>query len=469
MSTSRPKLEGKRKMFRAITSRISHYNHTDRVDMNVEDNNDDTVDVDSHDVSAGMEHKISLATHTDSGPTPAKTQTQKQTHSHTHTLNQQDMNMDIQHHSKVQNSKQANHATSLPVTQGSEVTNYNNTSFSYLESLKKAPSKKRSYFDPNDSTSPSTNQHGSNAKIRAGISIKSKKSSDGTLYSNHSERHQMPKSGTISGVGNESPSTETSLSTDMSFMNKSNSVILNHETVSDMNEYDYKTFSTNHPLMFSKVKAFEQSEMMTKQYFSKFKLENNTKDEEFISKKKNSVKHVDKEIILQIPGISDDEARALLGYKFRDDNYQDTDLKRSELPKTPVEKRLYIMKNKLRQISPDELKINKLQSSKLSKSFQNTSEFLKSLEMEEIELWESMDDEFDSNLVQMQREYREGLEQSRQLVDEDTLKSVSNIMRRNKQLNKRTTALENSVSVLLRKRVKDLLQDDSQFILNTEV
>ncbi|KXI72314.1 UNVERIFIED_CONTAM: hypothetical protein ACS92_07700 [Bacillus cereus] len=84
-------------------------------------------------------------------------------------------------------------------------------------------------------------------------------------------------------------------STDINSTDVSDKVSLRQKSEADMDQYDYKTFSTKHPLRLSKRRAFEQAEMAHKMYFAK--------DEELEHKKTG--------MLVQVPGLSPRESREL--------------------------------------------------------------------------------------------------------------------------------------------------------------
>lgn len=164
-------------------------------------------------------------------------------------------------------------------------------------------------------------------------------------------------------------------------MNTTDDVILRDNLGSaGVAPYDYKTFSTNHPLRVSKIRALEQSEMTYRLFFQKFELD----DDIDVDDPDN--------LIIQIPNLSREETKRLV----HGDSSTTTAKTTSNNNKIGSLDR---MKNAFKPISRNNLNLSsKLQNSKLGNVFQNSPEFLKSLSLQDLELFQVLNDEFDQEM-----------------------------------------------------------------------
>lgn len=405
--------ESKRKLFHSITSRMSHshFHH----------NRDDSKD----DIKETSHSPYNDSTNTYNGATINNNDNNNNNNNNngnntSNTYPQEELTYSTY-------LKQHN-ASSLPITQGSD-----NTSFSYLDSIKKAPTKKRHSQPPtnNEIKTPTLNLKVRNNKIR-NILSNSSNIINNTNHNTHSNTSDKKKDH-ILNYNACSPVAETSENSDISFLSKTDSLIINNNTNDDINEYDYKTFSSNHPIRFSKVKAFEQAEMTSKMYFSKFIDDGDDHDH-----KGNSQND---EIIIQIPQLAKNETKSLLGYENPDMN--------NPSGITTVERRIYLMKNALKPATKEQLIQKKLRNSDLPQTFSNSGAFLDHLEPEELDLWELMNDEFETSLKELQRDYRQELVNQHTLADKQQQNFDPKFL-----------------SALVCRRVKEVLQEEDKFVLN---
>lgn len=332
-------------------------------------------------------------------------------------------------------------ASSLPITQGSD-----STSYSYLESIKKAPTKKKHSHisNNNEIKTPTLTLKVRNNKVR-NVLINSNNVTNNT-NNNVNNNITNKKNDSIVDINACSPVTETSVNSEMSFLNKTDSLIINNNSNDDINEYDYKTFSSNHPIRFSKVKAFEQAEMTSKMFFSKFgdtdDDDDDAADDDDDDDANSKNTHKDKEIVIQIPQLSKEETKSLLGY-------ENSNINNSSSTTTTAEKRIYLMKNAMKPITKEQLIQKKLKNSDLPKTFGNSGEFLVHLEPDELELWELMNDEFETSLKELQRDYRQDLANQHKLIE-------------SQQYNVDPHSLGSFVC----RKVKDVLQEEDKLVLN---
>ncbi|KAH3661834.1 hypothetical protein OGAPHI_006012 [Ogataea philodendri] len=220
-------------------------------------------------------------------------------------------------------------------------------------------------------------------------------------------------------------------STDINGTDVSDKVSLRQKSEADMDQYDYKTFSTIHPLRLSKIRAFEQAEMAHKMYFAK---------DEDIERKKNCM-------IVQVPGLTLRESRELsvdAGFGENDSQmedtleygvYEDDDSDEDETsmekddPFVSADKRLRIMKNALRPVTEEQLVAKKLKRSPLNTVFQTSPQFLKDLDLQELELWELMNEEFEKEMESAGMDSREAAKRETQMTFLDTpLDSLSSVL-----------------------------------------
>lgn len=462
MPSGRQRSESKRKLFRAITTRISHHNHASSLDKDdCKDERDEREVAHSpYNDSTNINVNTAAGSVNNGGSTHLHGADSPQTCGHEEFFN----------HNNNNNSRQPNLSVTVPVpiTQGSDQTHY-----SYAESVKKAPTKKRSLPIRSEIITPTSNLKikNNNNKIRSVLPNTS-----------HANNGTTPDSSKLEAC---SPATETSANTDMSFMSKTDSLIINSENKGDMNEYDYKTFSTRHPLRFSKVKAFEQAELTTRMYFSKFQAEEVQVGSNGRSGNA-SIGHpahdgdasvngdINNDIIIQIPEMSKEETGAMLGHDTVETKITDggsNKLKQQfngSFAQNSVEQRIFLMKNALKPLSKEEIVSNKLQQSKLPDIFQNTGEFLKEMDPQEIEFWELMNEEFENDLRDLYMEYQSEQQRSRSLVDEATVQAFFERVRSNRRLGRRRhPGVERSLGALICQRVKKEFREEDQFTLNT--
>ncbi|ODV87660.1 hypothetical protein CANARDRAFT_20398 [[Candida] arabinofermentans NRRL YB-2248] len=307
------------------------------------------------------------------------------------------------------------------------------------------------------------------------------------------------KSQTINFTPNSaySSSSSTSNSTDINTAKSTDKLIIRKDE-SDLNEYDYKTFSTSHPLRVSKVKAFEQSEMTTRLYFSKdddfnedddvtIKSKATSKSNNHYFKKSRPSSTDNKErddIVIQVPGMSRRETRAMfqnsnlmndpsidIDMDFNrdlsddDEEYEEDFDKGSNSTKgdpfMSAEKRMKIMKNALRPVSEDQILAKRLKNSELSTVFLNTSEFLTYMDPQELEYWELLNESFEKDMERAQSEARGkngagGVQNNISLLD-TPLETVY------KSMNPELSAM---VSDNLRKMIKQEVNDELTINLN---
>lgn len=147
--------------------------------------------------------------------------------------------------------------------------------------------------------------------------------------------------------------------------------------------YDYKTFSTGHPLRMSKIKAFEQSELTHRLFFRKFDVDDVLDGEASECE----------DIIVQIPNLSREETKRLV------DGQPTFSATGSGVNKIgSLDRRLNLMKNAFKPVSKTELAVNKLQNLKLPNVFQNSPDFLKSSSIEDLETLQILNDEFEQEM-----------------------------------------------------------------------
>lgn len=449
MTAGKHKSESKRKLFHAITSRIPHFNYTTQHQSNLEHSNSEDV---SNSITAALNNK----TDTNSDLNVNSGEQRQNIQTGVGLLGKQSnltLNIGILHQHQAQNYQQQSQlSTSLigdsigsiskdnvtnPVTQGSD-----NSNFSYLESVKKAPSKKkyRNSSRP-DAITPTYTFKNKAPEIRG-------------------------DSGTIGNLKFGFSPAESSANSEVSFTGKTDSLIINDSFKGDMNEYDYRTFGTKHPFRLSKVRAFEQSELTTKSYFS-------------ITKNKTPSRQVNKEnIVLQIPNLSQEATRQLLSYETVENRVsENTSYKRrnvasteaTKLPLSGVERRIYMMKNALAPLSSEELILNKLQASQLSQVFQRNGDFLQNLNQDEIEYWEVMNEEFEEGMQNLRKKhYRDACELN-SLIDSETLHAIKSAMKYRTNKGPRKRELGDTLSTLVRKRVKETLDEERSSVLNTNL
>lgn len=182
-------------------------------------------------------------------------------------------------------------------------------------------------------------------------------------------------------------SNNNSNTTTMNTTNTTDEVIIRDNLGSaGITSYDYKTFSSNHPLRISKIRALEQSEMTYRMFFQKFELDDDL-DGEFYD---------NDGIIIQIPNLSREETRKLVNGEFKT-GFRTTNTNTNTKVES-LDKKLNVMKNAFKPISKNGLALNKLQNSKLPNVFQNSSEFLKSLSLEDLEFLQILNDEFEQEM-----------------------------------------------------------------------
>lgn len=461
MSRERSHMDNKRKLFRAITTRISHHNHS-------------TVDKEDDKNSA------QTSPYNNSLQNNNNTQSQHNFHSQQMNHHRPDSGQDSIHfnnHVSPQNKM-------APVTQGNDSNN-----FSYLESVSRAPVKKRVELGRSEMVTPILNLKMKNNKTRNALS--------NTTNTNNKATDIINSDTCSPHIEYSSATAETS-----SFI-KTDSSIINNDTKEDMNEYDYKTFSTNHPLRFSKVKAFEQAEITTKMYFSKFKTESvsssfnisyssfknarhsrydntNSKNNNKNNDNSNSIEASD--FIIQIPMMSREETRNLLSndavesrilengfLKFNQSNNDNSsNQQQQQQQQNATERRMFLMKNALRPLSKEELVFDKLQSSSLPNMFQNTGDFLGEMDPQEIEFWELMNEEFENDITELQKEYRNLNEENKVLVDRHTVGLTNRSIKRFKKKGRHYPEVEGALSTAIRKRIKEEFQKEDQFTLSTD-
>ncbi|KAG0673917.1 Fimbrin, actin-bundling protein, partial [Pichia californica] len=283
-----------------------------------------------------------------------------------------------------------------------------------------------------------------------------------------------------------SPVTETSANNDMSFLSKTDSMIINTDSKVDINEYDYKTFSTKHPLRFSKVKAFEQAELTAKICFSSiYNEKKDTRRVDNINKinngfsnnynnNNNSNKIVNKsdDIIIQIPGMSIADTDIMLGYESVENKITENAIRRNSQRginknfdgQTPTERRILMMKNALKPITKEDVINSRLEQSKLPNIFQNTGEFLRQLDPQELEFWELMNEEFENDMQDLALEYRTDNGRKNSLVDKDTIKTFLDRVKNNRRNNGRKyPGIEKALGSIICQRVKEDMDEEDVF------
>ncbi|VEU22906.1 DEKNAAC104168 [Brettanomyces naardenensis] len=238
----------------------------------------------------------------------------------------------------------------------------------------------------------------------------------------------------------------------------SETIVIRPKAESDIDEYDYKTFSSGRPLRLSKVKAFEQAEVTMRLFYSR---EDEDEEEdslysgdeghefEYVKKsrglsKKSSMnisvsggklkmkqkgldqklKKEQDEVITQLPDLSRWETAELLRKDSvassrgideeengeneveMDENSKGGSLSRrtkSWFLGSNSEHRLSVMRNALKPLSEKELVAQRLLRSRLPKVFQNTGEFLNEMDIQEVECWEEMNEEFEEDMEKARR------------------------------------------------------------------
>lgn len=499
MPGGRQRSDSKRKLFRAITTRISHHNHVPLLDKDdCKDERDDREVAHSpYNDSTNINANHAPGVINNVSPAQMHGTDSQQTFTHTHD--------EFHNHNGKQQTGSIPISGSLPVpmTQGSDQTHY-----SYIESVKKAPVKKKSLPSRAEMITPTSSlkTKNSNNKLRSILSntgsnaTKNNNNNNGSgnnKNNNNNSSKRTPDSSKLDGC---SPVTENSANTDISFLSKTDSMILNSDNKGDMNEYDYKTFSTRHPLRFSKVKAFEQAELTTKMYFSKYQEEdvgqhgsdqgkrlrmecqtssnsninNNNYNNNSESNNNSGNSDSNCEIIVQIPEMSRRETSAMLGHDTVETKIAENGSNRLKqqfgggFMQNPVEQRLFLMKNALKPLSKEEIVCSKLNQSKLPDIFQNTGQFLKEMDPQEIEFWELMNEEFENDLQDLQVEYKGDQQRCRRLVDEATVQTFFERVKSNRRLGRRRhPGVERSLGALICQRVKDEFREEDHFTLNT--
>lgn len=428
MAGPKNKQEGKRRLFHSITSRIPHYIPAIQSKINTDSLNNGDSD------SNSMKSNMSINTQ---GKSPAVKNIDSESNINLDTCGK-DINLHLNLGALQQNvDKQANDSfaedntstlyrdMSNPVTQGTDSAN-----FSYIESVRKAPTKR--YY---------SNVSGSNAITPT---YPFRNSASGLLN---------PAPSSVSKFGF-SPA-ESSANSDVSFAGKTDSIIINESFKGDINEYDYKTFGTQHPLRLSKVKAFEQSELTTKTFFSV--AESNIR----------SANYTKNELVLQIPGLSIDETKKLLSHDTVESRTGEKHMSRrrnhitetNKIPLSNVDRRIHLMKNVLAPMSTEDLMSRKLEESGLSKTFQQNGEFLQHLDLEEIDCWSSMNEEFESNLREQRKDYYSFVRENKSLIDNETLHAIKSAMKHRNKEQFRKRKLEQTLSAFICKRIKDDMKD----------
>lgn len=425
--------ESKRKLFRAITTRISQHNQSLFLDK---DDNKDLNTIPNNTQNRLQEHQ-------------EQPHLQQQETSYPHSLN------DIQ---SFQNFKHP------PVTQDTDSQN----NFSYLESVKKAPIKKRQSSKRNirDKETPQ-----STLKVRHNNT--SSRNTLSTSINNNSDNQKN----NISNTSINSPAVESITSVENLSSSKTDSLFIDNNTKDDIDEYDYKTFSTNHPLRLSKVKAFEQAEMTIKRIFS-IKNFDNQDSICNLNESKNDESDLS-DIIILIPGMSKEETKNMLNstssepiitentYPKYGWNNQTPHKPSGKILPTKVSERLHYMQSKLKPLSKQELVVNKLENSKLPSVFQNTKSFLKELDPQELEFWELMNTEYDTELRETEIAYRKFQNLSNTLVDKETLRQVYQSIKQAKKKGSHITSVESTFSGAIQKKIKEEFEKEDTFTLNT--
>lgn len=479
MPTGKPRSEGRRRLFRAIATRISHHRE-DRKEEEGETTNIAT--------QSPYNDSTNINVNTSTGVLPANSIDQA--------LFQDDGSRQSMIASKI---------PSAPVTQGSDQSQY-----SYLESMKRAPIKKKQvtgnrsevitptsniktkHSNGNINNINNNNNNNNNNNSNSNINYKSRgvlSNSTNTVTNNintnnacgahstcfntssnnnNNNNRNIPDS---LNMDNYSSLTETSANTDVSFMSKSDNFIINNQSKGDyINEYDYKTFSTQHPLRFSKVKAFEQAEMTAKMHFSKYDMNSSTDNGN--GRMKWAVSEaVDSDIIIQIPGMSREETNIMLGHNSSESRISDRNINYNATynASSNVEERLRLMKKGLKPITKEEMILNKLDQSKLKDVFQNSGEFLKEMDLQELELWELMSEEFEEELSLQRVQYKRDEMREGQLVDDADVSHFVQSVNRNRRLRERVSIPEDGwFTKQVCQSVKDCFQLEEDFKLENK-
>lgn len=469
----RHKADGKRKLFRSITSRISHHNHAAGQERVVsKDDIKDTSNIHNYErphltahssvssqVGGQQYHQMDKDHHAHNGEEPQLP--------HAHSCHQQ------QH-----DTHRASNAQAVPpATKDGDSSN-----LSCMEGVKRAPGKMVCASERSDSTTP-TSKFKVRSSGRVGNETSSRRSRDNMkAHASNPAPYENMESTALS------PSTETSVGSEFSFMNKSESLVIHEDNKFKINEYDYKTFSTKHPLRLSKVKAFEQAEMTTKRYFSKYGSNTNSSTSHYSSHRtsgsskvafsgvtKVARKRQNCDIIIQIPEMSETETGAMLETNTVEERILDRGKgnknnssygNEGKLGYNSVEARMNMMKNVLRPLSREEIISNRLETSRVARVFQNTHEFLTKLEPQEIELLELMNDEFENGMSELQRDYRQEQKAKHTLVDYDVRQAARERMANNKGRANRAGGVSDVLSSIIRKRIKQDLLEEETFALN---
>lgn len=423
--------ESKRKFFRAITSRISHHNHV----TSPEKDNIKGEPIHSQYQEISNTHNTLGKTNISGNPLSE------------HCKAAQDYPCPgNDHNTSIQDETQAikSLSQSIPATKGRDNSNY-----SYLESMKKAPAKKRSASRP-ESITPTLNLKLKNSKIR-------------NILCNSSATNE--RGGKFLDIEACSPASANS---EASFLSKTESLIINNESKNDMDEYDYKTFSTNHPLRLSKVKAFEQGEMTTKMFFSKFN--SNCIKNKDCNKRNTYTRHsTDERLILQVPGISKEHSASMLGYKDESLSaqgaHESRKLTQGGGTHNNAERRILMMKKALKPMSQDDIAYVRLKNSELPNVFQNSSEFLTNLEPQEIEFWELMNKEFEEEMEALREEFSYKMEERSALVDESIIQLLKQARGSYSTLDRGKVSLDSEIGQVIQKRVKGIFHEKDMFRL----
>ncbi len=193
-------------------------------------------------------------------------------------------------------------------------------------------------------------------------------------------------------------------------------------------------------------------------------------------------------IISRIPGVSKEELMDLLnqstssnrdfdavmdvdmGYDgtnnelkvYDDDSYQVKDD-----PFSASDRRLKIMKNALRPVSQEQLVSMKLDSSELINVFQDSFQFLKDLDLQELQYWELLNEEFDKGMQALEAERRSKVGTNSLIQgDADQYRELGSLDTPRELLYKSMTTKQSAfISDNLRKRVKQEINDQG-FELN---
>ncbi|TID29650.1 hypothetical protein CANINC_001769 [Pichia inconspicua] len=416
--------DGKRRLFHAITSKIPHYMPTMQTKLDTDSSK--IGESDHFETKADLDQKKLFSIKDHDYETCPKADTGKEINMHLNfEVLPQNSNRNIDTPLKEDKVLTSYRANSNPITQGSGTGN-----FSYIESVRRAPSKRHNNYPSGSNAITPTYPFRSNATILVNTESKG-----------------------ISKFGF-SPA-ESSANSDVSFAAKTDSMILNESFKGDINEYDYETFRTKHPLRLSKVKAFEQSELTSKSLFS------------VIESKLRINQLTEDEIVLQIPNVSIDDTRKLLSDETVEDRICERRANKGRIKKVPfdqpqlngVDKRLYMMNNVLSSLTNEEIVSRKLEKSGLPTIFQQNGEFLKHLDSEEVNIWNSMNAEFELTMKQQREEYLFHMHERESLIDNETLHVLKCAMKHRKKEQFQDKNLEQTLSTRICKRLRDDLKN----------